>query len=95
VYVELEAIALSRDIPGGLRWLVEPIVRRVSRSSLVVSLQETADAVRSSTNTISRSPENPRCSTANCAVAATLNGTAARSSGNPLTSTVAGKGMHP
>jgi hypothetical protein len=95
VYVELEAIALSRDIPGGLRWLVEPIVRRVSRSSLVASLQETADAVRSSTNIISRSPENSRCSAANCAVAATLNGTAARSSGNPLTSTVAGKGMHP
>ena len=37
VYVELEAIALSRDIPGGLRWIVEPIVRRVSRSSLVAS----------------------------------------------------------
>jgi hypothetical protein len=95
VYVELEAIALSRDIPGGLRWLVEPIVRRVSRSSLVVSLQETADAVRSSTNIISPSVENPRCSAANCAVAATLNGTVVRSSANPLTSAVAGKGMHP
>jgi hypothetical protein len=95
VYVELEAIALSRDIPGGLRWLVEPIVRRVSRSSLAVSLQETADAVRSGTNMISRLPENPHCSAANCAVAATLNGTVARSSGNLPTSAVAGKGMHP
>jgi hypothetical protein len=95
VYVELEAIALSRDIPGGLRWLVEPIVRRVSRSSLVASLQETADAVRSSTNIISRSPEAPNCSVANCAVAATLNGTAVRSSANPPTTAVAGKGMHP
>ena len=95
VYVELEAIALSRDIPGGLRWLVEPIVRRVSRSSLVVSLQETADAVRSSTNIISPSLENPRCSAANCGVAATSNGTVVRSSANPLTSAVAGKGMHP
>jgi hypothetical protein len=95
VYVELEAIALSRDIPGGLRWLVEPIVRRVSRSSLVVSLQETADAVRSSRNIISPSLENPRCSAANCAVAATLNGTVVRSSTNPSTSAVAGKGMHP
>jgi hypothetical protein len=95
VYVELEAIALSRDIPGGLRWLVEPIVRRVSRSSLVVSLQETANAVLSSTNITSQSPENPRRSAANCAVAATLNGTAARSSGNPPTSAVAGKGMRP
>jgi hypothetical protein len=79
VYIELEAIALSRDIPGGLRWMVEPIVRRVSRSSLVVSLQETADAVRSSTNMISRSPENPRCSAADCAPRVTLNGTAVRS----------------
>jgi hypothetical protein len=69
VYVELEAIALSRDIPGALRWLVEPIVRRVSRSSLVLSLQETADAVRSSTNIISRSPDNPPCSALTSAVA--------------------------
>jgi hypothetical protein len=95
VYVELEAIALSRDIPGGLRWLVEPIVRRVSRSSLVVSLQETADAARSRTNITSRSSEKPSCSATNCAVAATLNGTVVRSSANPLTSAVAGKGMHP
>jgi hypothetical protein len=95
VYVELEAIALSRDIPGALRWLVEPIVRRVSRSSLVVSLQETADAVRSSANIISRSPENPRCSAANCAAEAMLNGTAVDPSANPLTSTVAGQGIHP
>jgi hypothetical protein len=95
VYVELEAIALSRDIPGALRWLVEPIVRRVSRSSVVVSLQETADAVRSSANIISRSPENPRCSAANCAAEVMLNGTAVGPSANPLTSAVAGQGIHP
>jgi hypothetical protein len=45
VYVELEAIALSRDVPGGLRWLVDPIVRRTSRGSMNVSLQKTAEAV--------------------------------------------------
>lgn len=45
VYVELEAVALSRDIPGGLRWLVDPIVRRTSRDSMSVSLQKTAEAV--------------------------------------------------
>ena len=49
VYIELEAIALSRDIPGALRWMVDPIVRRVSRSSIVTSLQQTAEAVRSGT----------------------------------------------
>jgi hypothetical protein len=45
VYVELEAVALSRDVPGALRWLVDPIVRRTSRSSMVVSLQKTEGAV--------------------------------------------------
>jgi len=47
VYVEVEAIALSRDIPDALRWFVEPIVRRVSRSAVATSLQQTEAAVRS------------------------------------------------
>jgi hypothetical protein len=46
-YVEVEAIALSRDIPVAVRWLVNPIVRRVSRNSMVLSLQQTQEAVRS------------------------------------------------
>jgi hypothetical protein len=46
VYMELEAIELSRDIPASMRWLVDPIVRRVSRSSLLTSLQQTQKAVR-------------------------------------------------
>ena len=83
MYVELEAIALSRDIPGSLRWMVEPIVRRVSRSALVVSLQETADAVRSNTNITSTS-----------SVGAASNGTTIRSAKSPA-SAFAGKGMHP
>ena len=66
VYIELEAIALSRDIPGALRWLVDPIVRRVSRSSIVTSLQQTAEAIRSGTNTASRSSEAARCPDRNC-----------------------------
>jgi hypothetical protein len=41
VYLELEAIGLSRDIPALLRWLVEPIIRRVSRGSLSTTLRET------------------------------------------------------
>ncbi len=45
VYVELEAIVLSRDVPGALRWLVDPIVRRTSRSSISVSLEKTEGAV--------------------------------------------------
>jgi hypothetical protein len=47
VYIELEAIALSRDIPASLHWLVNPIVRRVSKGSLELSLAKTEQAVRS------------------------------------------------
>jgi Predicted periplasmic ligand-binding sensor domain len=46
VYVEIEAMALSRDIPVSLRWAVEPIVRRISQNSLVTSLRQTENAVR-------------------------------------------------
>jgi hypothetical protein len=45
VYAELEAIALSRDIPAAFRLFVTPIVRRVSRDSLATSLPQTRVAV--------------------------------------------------
>ncbi len=45
VYLELEAIALSRDVPTGLRWAVDPIVRRTSRGSIHASLEKTGEAV--------------------------------------------------
>ena len=55
VYIELEAIALSRDIPVGVRWLVDPIVRRVSRNTLLISLQQMEQAVRSTEESANRS----------------------------------------
>ena len=45
VYMEVEAIVLSRDIPTTVRWIVDPIVKRVSRSSLLTSLRQTETAV--------------------------------------------------
>ncbi len=45
-YVEVEAIALSRDIPIALRWVANPIVRRVSKNSMLVSLHQMKEAVR-------------------------------------------------
>jgi len=45
VYAELEAIALSRDIPAAFRLFVTPIVRRVSRDSLATSLHQTKIAI--------------------------------------------------
>jgi hypothetical protein len=48
VYVELEAIALSRDVPAALHWVVHPMIRRASRGSLLVSIQKTQQAVYAS-----------------------------------------------
>ncbi len=56
VYVELEAIALSRGVPVTVRWVVDPVVRRVSRDSLLVSLQKTQAAVRS-THELAKAPQ--------------------------------------
>ncbi len=47
VYIEQENIALSRGIPASLRWMIEPVVRRLSRDLLTKNLQKTRAAVRS------------------------------------------------
>jgi hypothetical protein len=44
VYIETEAFALSRPIPVALHWVVDRIVKRVSRTSLSKSLEQTRDA---------------------------------------------------
>jgi hypothetical protein len=47
VNLELEAMALTRDIPASVRWLVNPIVNRLSTNSLTTTLQQTRDAMNS------------------------------------------------
>ena len=59
VYFELEAVALSRDIPFAVRWMVEPIVRRVSRGSLETTLEQTCRAVHSTVEAANRRPIPP------------------------------------
>ena len=49
VYLEVEAIVLSRDIPFAVRWLVDPIVRQLSKDSMATSLRRTEQAVGSAT----------------------------------------------
>jgi hypothetical protein len=49
VVLEVEAIGLSRGIPMGLRWIVQPIVRRVLRESLAISLRQTKESVETQT----------------------------------------------
>ena len=57
VYVEVEAMALSRDIPAALRLVAEPIVRRVSRDSLLTALSQTGKAVRSAADDTHAGPQ--------------------------------------
>lgn len=45
VYLEMEAMALTRDIPGSVSWLVGPVVNRLSINSLTTMLLQTRDAV--------------------------------------------------
>lgn len=44
VYFELEAIALTRDIPSSIHWLVAPIVNHLSVNSLTTTLRQTRQA---------------------------------------------------
>jgi hypothetical protein len=45
VYVQCEAISLTRDIPTGLNWLVGPFIESVPKESLEFTLQSTRNAV--------------------------------------------------
>jgi len=45
VYIECRAISLTRDIPLGLGWIIEPIIRKLPQESLVHTLEATRKAL--------------------------------------------------
>jgi hypothetical protein len=45
VYVQCEAVSLTRDIPFGLGWLIKPLVTKIPRQSLERALGRTREAV--------------------------------------------------
>jgi hypothetical protein len=45
VYIECEAISLTRDVPTGLGWLINPIIRNLPKDSLVNTLTATRQAL--------------------------------------------------
>ncbi len=45
VYMECRAISLTRDVPRGLGWIIEPIIRKLPRESLVHTLEATRRAL--------------------------------------------------
>jgi hypothetical protein len=45
VYVQCEAVSLTRDIPYGVKWMVGPFVTTIPRESLMSTLTSTRNAV--------------------------------------------------
>jgi hypothetical protein len=41
VYIECRAISLTRDVPFGMGWIVEPIIQKLPKESLINTLQAT------------------------------------------------------
>jgi hypothetical protein len=50
VYVECEAISLTRAIPVGLGWMIQPIIRSLPRDSLIHTLEATRSALTGSSD---------------------------------------------
>lgn len=44
VFVQCEAISLTRDIPAGLGWMIGPFVNSIPRESLQFTLDATRNA---------------------------------------------------
>jgi hypothetical protein len=64
VYVELEAIVLSRDVPAAFRLFVNPLVRNLSRGALITSLRQSSQAVQAQKEKAAKSPPAGKSSAA-------------------------------
>jgi hypothetical protein len=47
LYLELEVIGLSKDLPGSLRLLLKPVIEHIPRQALTAKLEQTRQAIRS------------------------------------------------
>lgn len=45
VHAECRAISLTRDVPKGMGWIIEPVIRKLPRESLINTLELTRRAV--------------------------------------------------
>jgi hypothetical protein len=57
LYMQIESVTLTRDIPHGLGWLVGPYVERVPRESLEFTLRSVCDALRNPERAIAERSE--------------------------------------
>jgi len=46
LYMQMESVSLTRSIPTGLKWVVQPFVEKIPRESLQFTLQAVVNALR-------------------------------------------------
>jgi hypothetical protein len=46
LYMQIESVSLTRSIPTGLKWVVEPFVQKIPRDSLEFTLRAVCNALR-------------------------------------------------
>jgi hypothetical protein len=76
VYVQNQVVTLTRDIPAGLAWLIEPFINKIPKETLEFTLEATRRAVLSERKTDERAPVLPRSSS--CRGCTPLKGSAHR-----------------
>jgi hypothetical protein len=47
LYLELEVIGLSKDLPGSVRFLLKPVIEHIPRQALTAKLDQTRQAIQS------------------------------------------------
>ena len=45
VYVECRAISLTRDVPYGMGWMIEPVIQKLPKETLIKTLEATRQAL--------------------------------------------------
>lgn len=58
VRVECRAISLTRDVPKGLGWVIEPIIKKLPRESLVATLEATRRSYRDEAQSVAALPRD-------------------------------------
>jgi hypothetical protein len=46
LYTQIESVSLSRSVPGGLNWIIQPFIEKIPRESLEFTLRSTCNALR-------------------------------------------------
>jgi hypothetical protein len=46
LYLQIESVSLTRSVPTGLNWIIQPFIEKIPRESLEFTLRSTCDALR-------------------------------------------------